>query len=431
MKRIFPSIAVLMIMALSLVGCVKTLPTVEFSKSYYVLPADGSVDVSLRLSETLLEDKTFSFSVSGSAEKDVEYSLSSDDITIEGGYISANLTVTALENLAEKEIVLTLNPIEGFTLGTNVSTTIAVEAKEKLIYSFATAKAEVLDSYTVKASITGERSGNNYVATADMQIPVIVTVDAADAEAIEYEDCLTLAAGENVAKMQVKALAKAENPVKIAVDESKAPRLIAGDIAEMTLELKELLRISSLEGTWAFDHIYSVDEVMMFFEEEKDDPELLPVHNEGMTLTFAPVETEEGEPAWKMSCANGDFCKLFCEPSIIAHTEPVNMTSDGIKTGTYTSLELNMFIAFETDEVEEALTYFKVKGDRSFGGDKKMGDVVIAMRVNEEGQLILHLKDYDQPPFGFIWWKPEKFDSEMFGFACCFNKVDSEQTPEM
>ena len=424
MKRIFPSIAVLMIMALSLVGCVKTLPTVEFSKSYYVLPADGSVDVSLRLSETLLEDKTFSFSVSGSAEKDVEYSLSSDDITIEGGYISANLTVTALENLAEKEIVLTLNPIEGFTLGTNVSTTIAVEAKERLIYSFATAKAEVLDSYTVKASITGERSGNNYVATADMQIPVIVTVDAADAEAIEYEDCLTLAAGENVAKMQVKALAKAEKPVTIAVDNNKAPRLIAGDIDEMTLELKELLRISSIEGKWVYNHIYSEDELAMWFMEMEDDPELLPVNNENMTLTFAPVETEDGETGWEMTCNGGDFSKLFCEPSTITYTAPVNMTSGGEKTGNYTSIELNMYVALETEELEEALTYFKVKGDRSFGGEKKMGDVIFAMRVNDAGELVLHLKDYDEPPFGFMWWDPDKFDSEMFGFACCFDKPE-------
>lgn len=431
MKRIFPSIAVLMVMALSLVGCVKQLPTVEFSKAYYVLPADGSVDVSIRLSETQLEDKTFSFSVSGSAEKDVEYSLSSDDITIEGGYISANLTVTALENLAEKEIVLTLNPTVGFKLGTNVSTTIAVEAKEKLIYSFAAAKAEVLDSYTVKASITGEQSGKNFVATADMEIPVIVTVDAADAEAIEYEDCLTLAAGENVAKMHVKALAKAEKPIKIAVDKNKAPRLIAGDIAEMTLELKELLRISSIEGKWVYNHIYSEEELIMWFMEMEDDPELLPVHNQDMTLTFAPVETEDGETAWEMACNGGDFSKLFCEPSTITHTAPVNMTSAGVKTGNYTSMELNMFVAEETGEIEEALTYFKVKGDRSFGGEKKMGDVIIAMRVNDAGELVLHLKDYDEPPFGFMWWNPEKFDPDMFGFACCFNKVDPDQKPEM
>jgi hypothetical protein len=44
------------------------------------------------------------------------------------------------------------------------------------------------------------------------------------------------------------------------------------------------------------------------------------------------------------------------------------------------------------------------------------------MRLLSNGNLEIHLRDYDQPPFMPNWWNASRFDADMFGFCYVFKK---------
>jgi hypothetical protein len=52
-----------------------------------------------------------------------------------------------------------------------------------------------------------------------------------------------------------------------------------------------------------------------------------------------------------------------------------------------------------------------------------MGEAVVVFRLRSDGNLAVELRDYDAPPFGFMWWDDKKFDIEMFSFASVFTPV--------
>ena len=74
---------------------------------------------------------------------------------------------------------------------------------------------------------------------------------------------------------------------------------------------------------------------------------------------------------------------------------------------------------------EIQLTYFGLNTvNRSFSATEvKEGASTIAMRINEDGNLELHLRDYDTPPFMENWWN-DNFDSDMFGFCYIFERAE-------
>ena len=116
----------------------------------------------------------------------------------------------------------------------------------------------------------------------------------------------------------------------------------------------------------------------------------------------------------------------FFRESEISWATPKNVI-DGEITGKYCTKENNMFMGAMTPAITDfQLTYFKMaKANRSFDNSaEKIGEGMIAMRFNENGNLEIHLKDYDEPPFGFMWWDPSsKNNFEMFAFASEFKKV--------
>ena len=186
----------------------------------------------------------------------------------------------------------------------------------------------------------------------------------------------------------------------------------------MTIYVKGVLTPETILGTWEFDEIINLDELELWFEEMWDDPTLLPTHNEGFTLTFGGSEgsytiTPGGE---------GDFMNYYRETTI-SHTAPVNPVSGSITLGAYTSDEAQMFTA-EVDTPRQQITYFRLaEVNRAFSAETEtIGAGTIAMRLRNDGKLEIYIKDYDQPPFGEMWW--DGFDPDMFSFAATFTKAE-------
>ena len=426
MKRIVLMFTAMMTL-FAAVSCEKaSTPTISFSKSYYVMQADAAVDVEIVLSEPAETDISVDLAFKGDAVIDEEYSVSDQKVTIKASESSAKLTITPLNNLADKEIQMSIVGMPtGYIAGEIPTAIVAIEGKEQLIYSFTTKKTDVMETYEIVAKITGVKSGDKFVASEDLKLPVKVTkAEGVKEDAFSIDgDALLLKKGENTAKLKVKAgnvALGSEALVTVSVD--AGPRFIKGDISEIQLNFTGVLKISDLLGSWTFKEVYNLEEMELWFMEMEDDPALCPTHNAGFKLTFSANE----DGTFKVTPSGGGDWMKFFRDSEISWATPKNVI-DGKITGKYCTKENNMFMGALTPAITDfQLTYFKMaKANRSFDNNaEKIGEGMIAMRFNEEGNLEVHLKDYDEPPFGFMWWDPtSKNNFEMFAFASVFEKV--------
>jgi len=426
MKKLIFAFAALVVVAAS---CAKNeAPKISFDKQVYVLLADGSVDVKVEMSAAQSADVVVPITFEGDAVKGSDYTVSAESVTIAAGQTSGIVTIEALNNLAESSIKLAIAPVAGCELGKYPTATVTVEAKEKILYTFSSATATVLDSYKVKLNLTGLESGSKFVATADMEIPVKL---AGDVESCTLSsDVIVVKKGDNYGSVTVYAGDVDfgdEAEVFISVDAEKAgSRFVEGETSTICLDIQGMLKLSTLVGTWAFDSVADVDELEYFFEEMEDDPALCPLKNEGFQFTVAEVKDEEGNVTGYTFTPNttGQFAAYFREADI-TYTAPKNIASDGELVGEYCSIEYNMFVY---DVFEDYLynTYFELSNvNRSFDATaESLGKGVISISMNADGSVILSIHDYDCPPFGFMWWEDEKFDIELFSFASLFTKVE-------
>lgn len=431
MKRILTILAsVAMVMAA--VSCeTEQTPSLSFGKSHYVLLADAPLTVELTTDIAPAADLTVELSFTGEAVEGTDYSVSAKSVVIPAGQVSGSITITPENNYtADKSIVISMILPAGYEAGDNATATVAVEAKELLIYSFEVAQANVADSYVVKLNLSGSVTGNDWVATSDMEIPYSVSPALTEALTVGAEN-FVVKKGENVAVLTVNAGEIEGDPQKfvVSVDEDKAgERFVAGSNASIELAVCGAMKLSKLVGTWEFVETLDLEELAFWFEEyyiEGDDtcnPELLPTHNEGFSFT---ISEEDGVYTLTPS-AEGDWTKYFRECQI-DYCAPIegNICSEGVVTGPYTTLENQMFVA-EADGVSDlTYTWFSLSSVyRNFDANADAtGTGAIAIANDMEGNLIILIKDYDQPPFGELWWDPG-YDPDMFSFASRFVKAE-------
>ena len=77
----------------------------SFSRSIYVLPATGSLNIELKASVAPENDLIVPITIDGSAVLDDEYEISAKEFIIKAGETNAQITITPKNNLAQgKEI---------------------------------------------------------------------------------------------------------------------------------------------------------------------------------------------------------------------------------------------------------------------------------------------------------------------------------------
>ena len=438
MKRLLSLVA--LFATLALVSCDKNDDDVslEFTKSVAVMLADSPVDVTLRASAAVEEEVIVPALISGDAVADEEYTVSSNSFKFAAGSSTATITFTPKNNLTQgKSIVVQMGTLpSGYTMGTQTQCVVTVDAKELISYSFSVEKADLLDKYKMTIELSGMISGKNFTVTEDTKIPfkfadASTAKEGTDFEVVGGAKEFVVKAGTRTASVMLASKDGAklgeDKTVTVEVDKvALSSRFLAGNTPTLTIAVKGILKLSSLAGTWEFAEIPGIDDIKEFFEMEDDDPALLPFNNNGFTVTV--VENEDGSVTFKPN-TTGDLAALFRESNI--GYKKIEKTADGkynvnLVTNNeyevlsdYCTIESNMFY-----DLEMSLTYFNLeKINRAFSKTtEKIGEGVIAMRVNEDGNLEIHLRDYEKPPFGTNWWDENKVDWEMFGFIYIFKK---------
>lgn len=436
MKRILTILAsVAMVMAA--VSCeTEQTPSLSFGKSHYVLLADAPLTVELTTDIAPAADLTVELSFTGEAVEGTDYSVSAKSVVIPAGQVSGSITITPENNYtADKSIVISMILPAGYEAGDNATATVAVEAKEVLLYSFAVDQANVVDRYVVKLELSGMSSGDEWVATTDMEIPYKVSPEPGNALVLA-DDVFVVAKGTNVATLVVNAGEIEGDPQEfvITVDEEAAGvGFSSGDKVSTTLTVSGLLKISSLLGTWEYNELILAEEYEFFYDpaETGDDFSLMPINNEGFKLTFYEAYDDEANLVYKVKPeGTGDWNNYFRD-AVIDYRSPINYDADAEITGPYSAIEYNMFTTTMHYD-EEPMVYFSLdKVNRAFSPSKEtIGEGAISMWVDADGLLVVNLKDYDMPPFANYWWVDPSDGSygdnfaEMFSFASTFVKAE-------
>ena len=429
MKKILSFIAAGLVIA---VACTKEeLPKAEFETNLYKVLSQSPVDVVVKMDKAAPAALSIPLSFGGSAVKGTDYTVSAESVSIEAGATSGFVTITDTGLTDDKTITLSIAGGQTYQVGTKYLTTVTLDSQESLIYSFKASKADLIESVIVTISLTGEKSGAKFKASADLDIPIKLegdgsayVVDPVKFTVPKGQNSASVTLTPDPAKKEALAALTADPSLTLSVNRTAASRtFLPGDIESMKVRVHCGLQLPSrLVGTWTFQKIFAQDEVEFFFEEGGDDISLLPLNNQGFTLSF--TENEETGVVTLTPGGTGDFLNFFRTATVSLAT-PINYTAEGVPQGNYTVSELNMFIgADETDGYDSpaVFTYYKLsQANRAFDKNKvNLGEAVIAFRLNDSGKLEMMLRDYNTPPFGEMWWDPGSFDPDLFGFASLF-----------
>lgn len=413
MKRIYHIIAAVLVTVL-MSSCKEDLtPTANFTETLVNLHPSQSVDLSVKLDRPA--ETALSIPVEFACESNA-YSVSDKAFKFAQGSNTASITLTDIDLPAGTTVSAKLVASAQAYVGVNYSCFVVKDESEAYSIQLSSSAIELSSCgrVTLSISLTGAYSGNKFKAPEDKSIPFSISGD--NASLVSVQDGLTqftVPKGKNSASV---VLLCAET-----LEEGSAVVSLGGEAAgkQVAISIKSFSP-ASLIGEWAFSRVYDAEEIMVWFEDEGDDSDLLPLNNEGFTLTF--TEGEDGKVT--LTPGEGDFANFF-RVSEVSLTAPVNISSKGKIVGPYQCSELNMFQAEDPGLKEPVVyTYFKLSpANRAFSAStESAGDGVVAFRINDEGNLEMMFRDYDQPPFGENWWLG--FDPDMFGFCSLFTRVE-------
>ena len=388
---------------------------VEFEKTLYTVHGGGSVDIAVNVSEPAASDIRIGLIFSGSASAD-KYAVGFDSVTIPAGETVGTVTISDIRISQDEQIAVGIGRCPaGYAPGTKSVTIVTVDAEELLICSFASTSDNAIGSYRARIDVSGAVSGKNLSLNEDVVIPLTASGAAASYLNFGGEPHALLKAGDKVAiaEFSLKPGFEEGAEVKLSIKEGE-DRIMIGNNDTFSLKLYSE---EALLGTWKFDHVFDLEEIEYFFDDEGDDITLLPTHNEGFTLTF---EKDDAGIITVTPNDKGDFAKFF-RTATVTPTEPINYSAEGIVTGMNTVSEINMFMASEDYGVHTCSYYRLSEANRAFSSEvETLGEAVVIFTL-VEGGLQVEFRDYDTPPFGEVWWDPE-FEADMFGFASLFVK---------
>ena len=241
-------------------ACEKTpaLPVVQFDKTNYILPADEPVTVKVVSDVALTDDVTFT--LGGTAVKDVDYTVSPEQSVSFTDAVAAEIVITPLNNLEDKNIVLELAAKAGsFTVGQNVKATVVITPKEKVYCSFeksATRLSGTVES-TISLKLVGATTGDKFQTSGELKIPFTVSgtaVEGTDYEIVGGEKFLVAADGAKVATVKIKSKHETvpETIPTLTIALAGSERFIAGVNASTDIVFGGVLQFAEIVGKWAY-----------------------------------------------------------------------------------------------------------------------------------------------------------------------------------
>ncbi len=194
-------------------------PEVEFQgDSHTAAESDGTIDVTIALSDAASADLTLNYSLGGTAEEGTDYSITGSGTVLvdvsEDAY-SATIPVEIIDDVADEDdeetIILTLTGGTGYTLGTNLVYTVTIEDNDEtpdIEFNYVGFTVDEHDGFI---------SGISIVSSIDAQTDLAVnydlggTADEGTDYSITGSGAVTLIAGTNYAEIPLEVIDDSED----------------------------------------------------------------------------------------------------------------------------------------------------------------------------------------------------------------------------
>ena len=326
MKQTITKLASVLVcaMAVVLAGCQKEkdATTVSFEKANEVLDAGQSVDVTVVLSKAAEADVKVPFTATSTSAAENAFTLSAEEVVIKAGEVSGSVTVTNTgADLEAFNLTLALGNVAGMKKGMNPQIVIAMGALERVIYSFQSPKAKLIEnsSVVVNVTISGEKSGSNLITSSDIVLPV--ELSSADSECQLSSQSIVIPAGSLNGSVTITAPEKFQSetlPVfdlEVKTDDS---RLIEGAVSKVSVVCFANSFLDDIVGTWAFskDLHTQDDDLGMIGMTEADLGQTIPFPQCSANDSFTVSYNESDIEYTFTPSMEGDLKRYFRECSL-------------------------------------------------------------------------------------------------------------------
>ena len=388
----------------------------SFSRSIYILPSSGSLEVELRASVPPETDLIVPVNIEGTAELNEDYEISAKEFTIKAGETSGKLILIPKNNLTSgREIRLSINPVNGYVLGDKKIAIIPIETKERIMYSFTSSYSRVLSTVEIWVEVQGEISGKSFKALSDITFPLEIGSSSSAIIGTDFTapTSITIPKNGRQAHLTVAIQEDAEDYAgKTATINLKAPSegdsdlYYPGSFISYSLKLDQVKFIDML-GKWKPVEI--TNEINFeLYEIPAEDMVNLPVKNsENDYLEF--IHTDGNDII--IPHLTGSLKNFFCNPS--GH----KVTFDHIEKG---------LLDWEKDEEYDA-PYYIISGANKFFSSQKSepADVIMGIDKLDDNNIIIYFHEYIPTDFFVSTYNDydEEFDVDMFGINYKFTRV--------
>jgi Calx-beta domain. len=211
--------------------------TISLENENYILPKEGTLQVKLRASEPIVGQLSVPYTVTGTAVKDKDYSISANSFVFNAGSKEAVVTITANGTYEpDKTITITLGDVQDKKYEfQNKLANIKLEHKETLTYSFMSRKYVLTKGLDVELNLL-TADGSRYIASEDITIDV--ELDEAKTTAVEgvnfkFEEGKTIVVkkGESKGVVKLTLITKEDNKDVIVLKVKEREGLVAGNYA--------------------------------------------------------------------------------------------------------------------------------------------------------------------------------------------------------
>lgn len=423
MKITIRNISILLIMALVIpitaISCNdddSSAANLSFSRSIYILPSSGNLEVELRASIPPENDLIVPINIEGTAELNEDYEISAKEFIIKAGETSGKLILTPKNNLISgREIRLSINPVSGYGLGDKKTAIIPIEIKERIMYSFISSYSRVLSTVEIWVELQGEFSGKSFKALSDITLPLEIGSSSTAIIGTDFTapTSITIPKGGRQAHFTVAIQEEAEDYAgKKAIINLKSPDkdesdlYYAGSFIAYSLNFDQVKFIDML-GKWKPVEITNEINFELYEIPAEDMVNLPKNNNENDYLEFIHADGND----IIIPHLTGNLKNFFCNPN--GH----KVVFDHIEKG---------LLDWDNGDEYDA-PYYIISGANKFFSSQKSEptEVILGIDKIDDNNIMIYFHEYIPTDFFVSTYNDydEEFDVDMFGINYKFTRV--------